>query len=285
VRFDLLLPRPLKTGLVVLLGLMAAGLALRPLEQPAWEKISARQPQLRLESIKDALGQGVTVGLLGGFRAIVADLFWIRTNAIWETNDLPGTQTSIKLVTAIDPRPLYFWLNGSRMIAYDMPNWRIDKSGGYDAVPEAVRRVFDEEQSAVGVKYLETGLDFHPAEPLLVLEIGNIYLNRLKDVETASRYYLEASKLPDAPHYAARIYAELLRRLDRLPEAYAFLKQLYPTLSKTDPMAMASVVLDRIRELEGELNIPVTQRFYDATATPPASAPGIGLDVDMSGLK
>lgn len=261
MRFDLAALRPLRTGLVVTLGLLAAGIALRPIEGPAWEQTRAKQPALRLESLKDALGQGVTVGLLGGFRAIVADLFWIRTNAIWEKNDIPGTQTSIKLVTAIDPRPIYFWLNGSRMIAYDMPNWRIDKAGGYDSVPDAVKRRFDEEQSSIAIKYLETALEFHPDHPLLVLEIGNVHLNRLKDVETASRFYLRASKLPEAPFYAARIYAELLRRLDRKPEAYEFLKKLYPTLPKEDSMAQAPVVLERIRELEGELGIPEAQRF------------------------
>lgn len=261
MKFDAAALRPFRTGLAVVLGLFVAGVALRPIEAPAWEEVRAQQPALRLDSLKDALGQGVTVGLLGGFRAIVADLFWIRTNAIWEDYDLPGTQTSIKLVTAIDPRPLYFWLNGSRMIAYDMPNWRIDQSGGYDVVPEAVKRRFDEEQSAVAVDYLDTALDFHPEHPLLVLEIGNIHLNRLKDVETASRYYLRASQHPEAPYYAARIYAELLRRLDRRPEAYEFLKKLHPTLPPDDIMAQANVVLDRIRELEAELEIPASQRY------------------------
>lgn len=263
MKFDAAALRPYRTGLVVLLGLFAAGVALRPIEGPAWIQVRAKQPALRLESLKDALGQGVTVGLLGGFRAIVADLFWIRTNSVWETYDLPKTQTSIKLVTAIDPRPLYFWLNGSRMIAYDMPNWRIDKAGGYDAVPDSVKRRYDEEQSSVAIEYLEGALGFHPEHPLVVLEIGNIHLNRLKDVETASRYYLRASKHPDAPYYAARIYAELLRRLERHAEAYAFLKALFPTLPKDDMMAQAPVVLERIRELEEELSIPEAERFQE----------------------
>ena len=283
MRFNPLASRPLRTGLVVLSGLILAGVALRTIEEPAWKKISAEQPELRLESVKDALGQGVTVGLLGGFRAIVADLFWIRTNTVWETYDLPGTQTLIKLVTAIDPRPLYFWLNGSRMIAYDMPNWRIDAAGGYEAVPDPVKRRFDEEQSSVGVKYLNDALSFHPGEPLLILEIGNIYLNRLKDVETAAKYYLEASKRPGAPYYAARIYAELLRRLDRKAEAYAFLKQLHPTLPKDDDMAQSPVVLQRIRELEDELSVPEMLR-YRPIGGDKAPSPGLSLDVDVSDL-
>lgn len=263
MKFDLAALRPLRTGLVVTLGLFVAGIALRPIEGPAWEKVRAKQPALRLESLKDALGQGVTVGLLGGFRAIVADLFWIRTNAVWETYDLPKTQTSIKLVTAIDPRPLYFWLNGSRMIAYDMPNWRIDEAGGYDVVPDSVKRRFDEEQSAFAIKYLEGALGFHPEHPLVILEIANIHLNRLKDVETASRYYLRASQHPEAPFYAARIYAELLRRLDRKAEAYEFLKKLHPTLPRDSMMAQVPVVLERIRELEEELEIPPALRYRE----------------------
>ncbi len=263
MRFDPAALRPFRTGAIVLLGLLGAGIALRPLEAPAWTEVRAKQPALRLDSLKDALGQGITVGLLGGFRAIVADFFWIRTNALWEKYDLPGTQTSIKLVTAIDPRPLYFWLNGSRMIAYDMPNWRIDKAGGYDVVPDAAKRRFDEEQSSIAIKFLEGALGFHPENPLLVLEIGNLHLNRLKDVATASRYSLRASKHPDAPYYAARIYAELLRRLDRKRDAYDFLKTLHPTLPQNDDMAQASVVLDRIRELEGELSIPEDARYRE----------------------
>jgi tetratricopeptide (TPR) repeat protein len=221
--------------------LAAAGFLVRPFEQPAWDVVRSKQPALKLDSLQGALGQGVTVGLLGGFRAIVADFFWIKTNSVWEDNDLPGTQTFVKLVTAIDPRPLYFWQNGSRMIAYDMPNWRIVKEGGYDAVPAARQRRIDEEQSAVALKYLNEAIGYHPDNP-------------------------------DAPYYAARIYAELLKRMGRNAEAYTWLKDLYQKLPKAVDesrgitefqvdSAMAPVVLDRIRELEGELKVADKDKF------------------------
>lgn len=256
--------RPLRTALLALIVLALAGLAIRPLESPAWRKIKDAQPAFNFKSIEGALGQGLTVGLLGGFQAILADFFWIRTNTVWESNDLPGTQTYIKLVTAIDPRPIYFWQNGSRMIAYDMPNWRIDAAGGWDKVPDSAKRKFDEEQSTVGVEFLKNGLGFHPHEPLLYIEIANIYLNRLKDPATASEWYLKATEQPNCPQYAYRIYAELLRRIGRKAEAYAWLKKLYPTLpqeGEAAAYAMPNVVLERIRELESELNIPLATRF------------------------
>lgn len=264
--------RPLWTGLFVVAALAVAGFAMRPFEDPAWQFVRSKQPALKLDSLQGALGQGVTVGLLGGFRAIVADFFWIKTNAVWEDNDLPATQTFIKLVTAIDPRPLYFWQNGSRMIAYDMPNWRIMDEGGYDAVPQARQRRIDEEQSAVALKYLNEAFGHHPDAPLLHIEIANVHLNRLKDNAAAAEAYRKAAEQPGAPYYAARIYAELLRRMGRNAEAYAWLKQVYATLPKTvDPAkgitefqvetAMAPVVLSRIRELEQELNTPESESF------------------------
>ena len=272
MKFNLARLRPLLTGFLVVAVLAVTGLAVRPLEAPAWQWVRAQQPALKLESLQGALGQGVTVGLLGGFRAIAADFFWIQTNSVWEDRDLPATQTYIKLVTAIDPRPLYFWLNGSRMIAYDMPNWRIVDLGGYNTVPQAVQRLIDEEQATVALRYLNEAFNHHPDSTLLHIEIANVYLNRLKDKAKAAEAYRRAALRPNAPFYAGRIYGELLRKLGRTTEAYEWLKQTYVKLPKTVDRArgiseftvdsaMAPVVLERIRELEEELNLTPEQRF------------------------
>lgn len=265
---------------VVLAALIATGGLLRPLEEPAWRELRGREPALQLEALEGALGQGVTVGLLGGFRALLADLLWIRTNVVWERRDLPATQTLIKLVTAVDPRPLYFWLNGARMIAYDMPNWRIVARGGYHVVPATVQAAIDEEQAQVALQFLRAAQRFHPEAAVLEIEIANVHLNRRKDVAAAAAAYRVAAEMPGAPFYAARIYAELLRRQGRLEEAYAWLCELYPTLPRARPeavltpaeiwrmeQAMAPVVLSRIRELEAELKVPPERRF-DVSAAP-----------------
>lgn len=272
MKFNLAALRPLSAGLFVVIALAVTGAAIRPWEEPAWQVVRAQQPALKLDSLQGALGQGITVGLLGGFRAIVADFFWIKTNSVWEDNDLPATQTFIKLVTAIDPRPLYFWQNGARMIAYDMPNWRITAAGGYDKVPPAEQRRIDEEQSAVALNYLNEAFGYHPDAPLLHVEIANVYLNRLKDTASAAEAYKRAALLPNAPYYAGRIYAELLRKLGRQAEAYEWLKRLYWQIPhEVDPAkgitefqvqsAMAPVVLERIRELEQELNVSPDEAF------------------------
>jgi tetratricopeptide (TPR) repeat protein len=274
VKFNLTYFRLSRTAFVVVLVLAVTGLAVRPLESPAWNWVRAQQPALKLDSLQGALGQGLTVGLLGGFRAIAADFFWLKTNSVWEDKDLPATQTLIKLVTAIDPRPLYFWLNGSRMIAYDMPNWRIVAAGGYHAVPQAQQRRIDEEQAALAIQYLNEAFAYHPDATLLHIEIGNIYMNRLKDYAAAAACYRRVTELPNAPFFASRIYAVLLRKSGRKEEAYVWLKQVYARLPKRiDPAqgvtertvdaAMAPLVLAQIRELEGELNITGDKVFTE----------------------
>ncbi len=246
--------------LSILLVLVVLGLMARPVEAPAWEVVKAGQPEMNLEAIEGALGQGLVVGVLGGFRAILADFLWIRTNTIWERRDRTKLDAMVRLVTTLDPRPEFFWINASRMIAYDVPNWRIREEGGYTDVPEVRQQAIDLEQAEQAFDLLDEALEFHPDRAKLYLEKGQIYLNRLKDDANAATWFLKASEQDDAPYFAARIYAELLRKQGKNVEAYAFLKNLHNTLPDI-PFAQKGILLERIRELETTLKIPIWERF------------------------
>lgn len=247
--------------LVVVAALAVSGATLDSAIAPVWAATRARQPALRLDSSFAAAGQGVTLALLGGFRALVADAAWIRTYVLWEKRDLPGTETLIRLVVALDPRLVYFWINGARMLAYDFPVWRIERAGGFDAVPAGEQERIGQEQAALALRHLESAMAFHPANPDLWIERANVQLNRLRDVSGAAESYRRAWEQPRAPFYAARMHAELLRRAGRKADALAWLVQLHPTLPKDDDAAREDVVLARIRELERELGIP-PERAY-----------------------
>ncbi len=257
--------------MTILLVLVLLGWLLRPVETPAWKVVKAGQPEMNLEAIEGALGQGLVVGVLGGYRAILADFLWIRTNTIWERRDRVKLDAMIRLVTTLDPRPDFFWINGSRMIAYDVPNWRIREEGGYQAVPESRQRAIDLDQAKQAFELLDQALEFHPDKAKLYLEKGQIYLNRLKDDANAADWFLKASKKKDAPYYAARIYAELLRKQGKDEEAYAFLKNLHNELPNV-PYAQKNIILERVRELEESLKVPFWERFQPApeVVVPPA---------------
>lgn len=252
---------------MTLLFLLVLGLVTRPIEKPAWERIKSRQPELNLDSLEGALGQGVIVGMLGGFRAIMADFLWIQTNSVWERRERAELDSMVRLVTSIDPRPVFFWINSARMIAYDVPNWRIREEGGYFEVPEERQKFIDREQAEQAFALIDRALEFHPDHPKLYLEIGQIYLNRLKDPASAAPWFLRASEQPGAPYFAARIYAELLRRQGQDVEAYEFLKGLFQRLPDDDPYAQKNIILERIRELEAQLKVPAVERFETNTTS------------------
>jgi hypothetical protein len=241
---------------VIVAALALAGSLLQRLVQPAWAAARARQPALRLDASVAAAGQGATLGLLGGFRALVADGTWLRMYALWERRDLAGVQHLIQLVATLDPRPAYFWLNGARIMAHDFAVWRMEAIGGYDALAPAERRRIDREQARLALAHLDGARAFHPASAELWTERAAIELNRLHDPLAAAESYRRAWEQPNAPYYTARLHAEMLRRAGKKAEALAWLSKLHPTLPADDEAAAAPTVLARIRELEQELGVP-----------------------------
>lgn len=257
------------TLLIVLAALVLAGVPLQRLAAPVWAETRARQPALRLDSTMAAAGQGITLALLGGFRSLVADAVWLRMYAGWEKRDLPGTETLIRLVTALDPRPVYFWLNGARIVAYDLTSWRIVLGGGYDVLPQRAQDQIVREQAMLALRHLATAMTFHPQSAELWIERANIELNRLHDTAAAAESYRRAWEQPDSPYFTARMHAELLRRMNRKVEALAWLKEVHPQLPAGVEAARADIVLERIRDLERELGVPEADRYRPAAPTGP----------------
>lgn len=256
----------LRRGRAVVLSLLvlwAAGLVMSLVERPVWREVKSHLPELNLSEVEGALGQGLIIGLLGGFRTIIADFLYIRGNFYWENQDRAKTETTLNLVTAIDPRPMFFWTNGARIIAYDIPVWRIRSKGGWDEVPDSVQQRLREEQAFRGLEFIDRAAAFHPNDYRVPLEKAMIYNNRLDDKTMAAEYYYKVWQMEHAPFYAGRIYAELLRQTGREREAYAHLRAIYPTLPPPEevPAANRPVVLERIRELEEVLDLPFAERL------------------------
>ena len=252
------------TLLVVVFVLTISGANLGDLTAPVWLAARERQPAFALDSSVAAAGQGVTLALLGGFRALVADAAWLRMYVGWEKRDLPGTQTLLRTVATVDPRPEYFWLNGARILAYDLSAWRIAAAGGYDAVSLREQQRIQGEQAALALKFLDDAMQFHAANAQIWIERANIKLNAQHDLLGAAESYRRAWQQPDAPFYVARMHAELLRRAGRKAEALAWLVRLHPRLPRGDEAAGADIVLGRIRDLERELGV-APDRAYQSS--------------------
>lgn len=229
------------TWLVLPVFLVAGGWVLRTGERP----VAAAAP-VRAEQWLTISGSGVPA-MLGGLRSVLAGGFWLQANLAWERRDSPRLRMMIESTVAADERPAYFWLNGARMFAYDVPTWL-----PADA-PEVVRRNVTRAETDRALQFLEKGLRWHGPDAALYVELANLHLRQRGDLETAARYYRLAAEQPGAPYYAARIHGELLRQLGRPEEALAWLKGVMPGLPPDDPMAQRAIVEARIRSLEAEL--------------------------------
>ncbi len=254
--------------MVVSSVLLSAGAALRPLEDAVRKAADWPEGLVRAENMRAMVESGMSMAVLGGFRALAADLLWLKAYVAWAACDPPAAQMMIRLVTTIDERPLYFWLNGARIIAYDMTQWRLESVGRRGAAPTEVRKRIVDEQAEAALRLLAEARRHHPDSAALCVEIANIHLNCRGDVASAAGWYRTAAESRGAPYYAARIYAELLQRLGRKQEAYDWLRRLHPTLPPSDEKAMATLVLGRIRDLEGALKVPETKRYAVAETGP-----------------
>jgi tetratricopeptide (TPR) repeat protein len=185
-----------------------------------------------------------SLAVLGGFRSAAAGAAWLQANLAWERRDAPRTIVFLEATLAADDRPLYYWLNAARMMAFDFPRW------GAPDTPVAVRERNARENASRALALLERALPRHPVRAEIYLEMANIHLRALGDREEAARLFRLAAEEPGAPWHAARIHAELLRELGRPAEALVWLRALLPSLPAGDPAARRSVVEQRIRELE-----------------------------------
>jgi tetratricopeptide (TPR) repeat protein len=246
-----------KIWIFSIIALFSVGIALTPLKTNILQSIPslsfAHDPN---KSQINELCQGILIGVLGGLRSITADFVWISSQISWEQKNMPKTETLIQLITTIDPRPPFFWLYGARVLAYDIPHWRIwelEERLNNKKIPDQKRKELIKQQAQKAFKLLDKGRVFHPEKSRFLIEKAMIYHNKLGNIDAAAQLYKKAAKMEDAPPFAARIYGELLRQQGRKKEAYQWYRELLPTLSEQNPYHHKSLITERIHDLKKEL--------------------------------
>lgn len=201
-----------------------------------------------------ALASGDAGGRLwsaaGGLRRAAADWFWLRANLAWENHDAEATRQELERTVSADGEPVYFWVNGARMLAYDLPAWDDARQRGE---PEARRRQRHAAAAHEALHWLERGTAAQAGIAEFQVERATIALHGLGDVAAAAEYFRVAAECPDAPYYAARRHAQLLEALGRKREALVWLRARLPHLPATVPEARRAAVAEWVARLETEL--------------------------------
>ncbi|HEY4300580.1 MAG TPA: hypothetical protein VGM73_06895 [Candidatus Didemnitutus sp.] len=129
---------------------------------------------------------------------MLADAAWLSADLAWERRDRVDTRYWLAFTVAADPVPEYFWLNGARIIAYDLPSWDANGRPSWRSYRQRLAA-----REALG--WLGHALVRHPRSFALEVEMGNIALYGLGDRDLAAVHYGRAARCARAAPYADRI--------------------------------------------------------------------------------
>jgi tetratricopeptide (TPR) repeat protein len=213
--------------------------------------------------LRDQLSQGAVVGLLAGFRPLVADFYWLEVHAAWEDTEWSRVKAGVDLVTTLQPRAVEYWDQGAWHFAYNAAANKLQNP----SEPSALRRQRDALRWVKeGVSLLERGTEANPEKYLLWERLGTIYRDKLGDHNRAAECFRRASLCADAPVFMERFYGYSLEAAGRNEEAYAYWKKLWERpLTHTKPMYGADKIEQKIRVLESTLRIPPEKRVFPST--------------------
>jgi hypothetical protein len=282
-----------RAGVVIFSTLVAAGIVAQPLQNAVWVEVKARQPELKPNDLGDNVGQGMLLGVFGGFRTVLADFVWLQGYHYWEVKDQPDLEAMIYLATTLDPRMVGFWDNGSGELANDIAAYVNRDTDIPDEKKLAAYYKARLTQAEIALRFLDRGLQFNPGEYTLLKDEALIYDNNLREVARAAgneadelKYlaraadkWRAAAEADDSPFFAGRLYVRHLVRMGKKLEAYTYLTSIYPRLPADAPDAQKAVLWDWIVGLEHDLKLPHVE------STQLAPPPGWRPDPDLENLE
>ena len=247
-------------GFIVLLvwGILKLPLETRHAAEMQEKRLGGYRPTA---SLRQQAGQAGFIAALGGLRAAVADLLWIRAHTAWQDVQYGRMKLLFDVCTALQPRRELFWDVASWHMAWNgaayVENPRNDERNAITDDYDRERKVRDFYR--MGENYLLQGIENKPESWTLYDRLGTLYRDKFKDPCKAAAAFEEASKRPGRLDYTRRFAAYMLAQCPgREREGYERLLALY----KEGQNEWLPTLLRLIQELERKLDIPKEQRVY-----------------------
>ena len=213
-----------------------------------------RGAKLDLE-LRERVGQMGFLAALGGFRSILAAIFWIEGHNAWERLEWGRMAGLFQTVTALQPRSTLYW---------DMAGWHMAWNASIAALndesqpSEALRIRAQRQYFDLGRDFLERGIRNNPDRSVLFERMAVLLRDKYEDHCGAAEMFAKAAELPDAPPYMARFAGYSLAKCEgRELEAYHLLRNLH---EKGESQRLPSLVR-YLGELEEKLGIPFEERI------------------------
>jgi hypothetical protein len=264
------------------LVLVLAGLIKLPFEASmAADRPHAAGLGLNLKT-REMIGQGMSLALLGGFRALVGDFLWISAHGAWEQHRWLTMRQDFEACLMLQPRAVMFW---------DLASWHLAWNASHAAFndPEvsllAVRLRDQRLWIRAGRELLERGIANNPNNSFLYEKLAWMLHEKLQDPCAAADAALTSVKLCHdwrigyLQRQAGYWLEECARTAapSRLRETYDYWRELWVREYAAKPRdawdTIDRNVSRRIQKLEDELSIPEPQRLFAKSQSSASVAP------------
>lgn len=258
----------MKGRVLGILVLLAWGIFKSPIEARLEQRMQdARLGGFKLTaSLRQQAGQAGFIAALGGLRAAVADMLWIRAHVAWQQEVQYGRMKLLfDTCTAMQPRRVHFW---------DLSAWHMAWNGAahiQNHEPDPIaRKAQMQEFFKLGEDFLLRGIENNPDSWELYDRLGLLYRDKFKDMAKAFAAYEEASKRPGSLDYTRRFAAYSLAEIPgREQEAYGRLMALF----RESEQEWLPTLFRQIQKLEVRLDVPDENRIHHVVVKL-ASTPG-----------
>ncbi|MFH1066643.1 MAG: hypothetical protein V1746_01905 [bacterium] len=248
----------MKSILLACAILIAWGVAKVPWEGKMEQRLKLAQSSAMMPisgEMRDQLGQGLALAVLGGFRGLAANFLWLKVMDAWENTEWVRLRGYAEMAVTLQPRVAFFWELGGWHMAW---NASISAENSTGEPNEHRRKMRARQWLEEGRNFLERGARVIPDSLDIWMKLGDLYWQRLKDYRSASKYYKKASECPGALPFVARLGGIALERAGDDRAAYDYFVEIWRSVSHhpRDPSRYWEAIADRIHFLENKLNIP-----------------------------
>ncbi len=221
-------------------------------------------------SLRTQIGQGMAIGLLAGFRGVVADFLWIQSHGFWEKKEWLRQYRDMEVVVTLQPQSTLFWDTGAWHMAWNI-GYAVSVDTNVYTRAQGLQRQREWWERAED--FLKRGIGNVPNQYDLYFSLAWLYQEKFKDFCQAEQYFTKAASFPAAPAYIARMQARARERCGDLKGAYAYWIELWSQDRATGKQDW-HIVEREIKRLEDVLNLSDGQRvFPKQPESSPPSAP------------
>lgn len=172
---------------------------------------SLRRPERHADGGALSVRMAWARAMPSGLRRVAAGWSWVQARRAWEAENPRVFRQSLLAAVGWRPEHRTYWIEGARILAFDVPQWR---GGG------SVERRRGAEEA---LRFLAEAETLHPMAFEIPWEIGWLRGWALADLEGADRALARAAALAPFPRPAVRLRAAVLQRLGRSEDAKALL--------------------------------------------------------------